>query len=989
MSTMRVEPVSLPARESYLPVLFRCLDAHPGRPAGLPVGQTYVYEQDVSKAALKELDDGAAKQEVPKTTSAKTLRNSLGFLELNVGDTIFARKKGDPKNGSLDILQALVLDRHYFTKPVTDGIDGDGSMPDLELADGLDSNNAADNLPSFKVVENLTRVRNDMLGEENERGPSIPLLNPASKASSPDTATITPEWLSTGEMVIRPLPVVPLPKPDLKRIKLESPSNDSKPNNSAGVHARPSLRLLSLGPHHGVRSSHLMQRGSYSTTSTSHPNRLATRSHLLVQSGKFPRHRTIGPSMYGHLRGQRRSLKLRITHGVSGKLPMQRKSKSIYLSGFKATLSDSSITDAQTTSTLAGESEKVAIEEPSFVTGLSTAGGISEMPLDEEKMLASASGDLTPLQRQNSVEDVAVAEEVNTAQLAIEYSSLQDQANGLVEEAETGPAPPGPSSPQGHANVESRGVEEQTGATPVPFDNERIWRGIASVGVSMDHDSPDSTQGNSFQQNDDMAFPSDTDMDLVLSEVCCSPVIIDIGLITSLRTSLKFSFARVLGAESTSEPAMLNPELLQLRTKNPCINPLRVFQDDGGSEENFELDVSEDGDSDDLPEDGDSDDPPEDGDSDDLPDNETASRSPISLVDFSMDDINSIRKHRKDAPATKGDIVTILKHIPKLGAVNSPGPSSSKARGPKKMAATHRPGYELQEKSEIRATCLSMLGCANTRSEFPPQPTPEEQERFLLTGHGGPKRKKFRIVLSKGSIRCHWNREAARVVVRTVYKTLGDSVLTREDLEKHTLTHFRRLVDQENDIQKAKGGIAPTQDDLDKEKANESANRRRELANRRGRALDIFGMDSTLATAIHSLGYDGMSEDEDEERNGKRRRVVRKLEWREDSVTAALWVLDALHLSTHWKETGKPKPGKFPEVRVRSNRLDKRAAVPSLPRNFYKPAYLSSLKGWQKRNLGITKAISIKFDEETLEFARRYQDVTSLSNPPRPKINRK
>ncbi|KAI0310453.1 hypothetical protein OF83DRAFT_1178532 [Amylostereum chailletii] len=165
MPPIHVSCVSLPACKPYLPELLLCLDAHPGHPSGLPVGNTYVFEQDVSKAALKHLDNKALKQEVPKMTSAKDLEEDLGFLELKAGDAIFARKKGDPDDGSLDVLQALVLKRVHFTKPVQNDTNDDATLPALEDIDGYDSDNS---LPPIEAVDALVAYRIVELGVQGK-----------------------------------------------------------------------------------------------------------------------------------------------------------------------------------------------------------------------------------------------------------------------------------------------------------------------------------------------------------------------------------------------------------------------------------------------------------------------------------------------------------------------------------------------------------------------------------------------------------------------------------------------------------------------------------------------------------------------------------------------------------------------------------------------------------------------------------------------------
>lgn len=102
-----------------------------------------------------------------------------------------------------------------------------------------------------------------------------------------------------------------------------------------------------------------------------------------------------------------------------------------------------------------------------------------------------------------------------------------------------------------------------------------------------------------------------------------------------------------------------------------------------------------------------------------------------------------------------------------------------------------------------------------------------------------------------------------------------------------------------------------------------------------------------------------MSGDESEHSNGHRRYVVRKLNWRLDEVMGVLRALDALALASHWTEAGRPKSGKFPHVRIDSDRVEDRDPVPNLPLNFYRPDWLEALDNYERRALNIGKPVKL------------------------------
>jgi hypothetical protein len=117
-----------------------------------------------------------------------------------------------------------------------------------------------------------------------------------------------------------------------------------------------------------------------------------------------------------------------------------------------------------------------------------------------------------------------------------------------------------------------------------------------------------------------------------------------------------------------------------------------------------------------------------------------------------------------------------------------------------------------------------------------------------------------------------------------------------------------------------------------------------------------------------------MSGDESDHSGGHRRYVVQKLNWRSDEVTAVLRVLDALALVAHWTSDGRPRPGKFPHVRIDSSRVEARDPVRNLPRNFYRAEWLDTLDKDERRELSMGKRVDLHLPNRVLRY------VTSSRN---------
>lgn len=150
-----------------------------------------------------------------------------------------------------------------------------------------------------------------------------------------------------------------------------------------------------------------------------------------------------------------------------------------------------------------------------------------------------------------------------------------------------------------------------------------------------------------------------------------------------------------------------------------------------------------------------------------------------------------------------------------------------------------------------------------------------------------------------------------------------------------------------------------------------------------------------------------MSGDESDHSGGRRRYVVRKLQWRSNDVTNTLRVLDALALVSHWTSDGRPRPGKFPHVRIDSTRVEDRDPVRNLPRNFYKVDWLNTLDEHELRELNMGKPIDLNLPDHILRcvtsvslpieafldfvclrIAHRYKDASDPQRPPLPRRER-
>ncbi|KAI9437097.1 hypothetical protein BJY52DRAFT_1130163 [Lactarius psammicola] len=247
------------------------------------------------------------------------------------------------------------------------------------------------------------------------------------------------------------------------------------------------------------------------------------------------------------------------------------------------------------------------------------------------------------------------------------------------------------------------------------------------------------------------------------------------------------------------------------------------------------------------------------------------------------------------------------------------------------------------------------MGRKNRNSPFS-LPSKSEFERFEDRNYGGPTREDFHVQLD-GSLACNWNRRAADIFARTYIKKKC-RLFKREDLAACFKVHLRTL---KNQYKRIKAGSKKKQ--VDVERVSTSAHRTQRqgvsIAQRRGQVLAAYEELQGIARHLNKLGAEGMSGDESDHSGGHRRYVVCKLNWRSDEVTHVLRVLDALVLVSHWTSDGRPRPGKFPHVRIDSDRVENRNAVRNLPRNFYRPQWLRTLDKYELRELNMRKPVEL------------------------------
>ncbi|KAH9168267.1 hypothetical protein EDB89DRAFT_1855711 [Lactarius sanguifluus] len=238
-------------------------------------------------------------------------------------------------------------------------------------------------------------------------------------------------------------------------------------------------------------------------------------------------------------------------------------------------------------------------------------------------------------------------------------------------------------------------------------------------------------------------------------------------------------------------------------------------------------------------------------------------------------------------------------------------------------------------------------------------PSKKEFQRFEKRNIGGPTRKDFRVQLV-GSLACRWNGRAADVFARTYIKKKGRDrcPFEHEDLAACFKVHLRTL---KNQYERIKAGSNKTRADAaERHSSSARRTRRQGIAQRRGQVLAAYEELRDIACHLDKLGAEGMSGDESDHTGGHRRYVVRKLNWRSDEVTRVLRILDALVLVSHWTSDGRPRPGKFPHIRIDSNRVENREPVRNLPRNFYQPEWLDTLDKYERQELKIRKPVDLK-----------------------------
>lgn len=111
-----------------------------------------------------------------------------------------------------------------------------------------------------------------------------------------------------------------------------------------------------------------------------------------------------------------------------------------------------------------------------------------------------------------------------------------------------------------------------------------------------------------------------------------------------------------------------------------------------------------------------------------------------------------------------------------------------------------------------------------------------------------------------------------------------------------------------------------------------------------------------------------MSGDESDVRNGDCRYVVPVLEWRNPEVLEWLRIHDHLYLSTRFTTDNRATPGRFPNSRTYSKRVEAgRRPVAGLPLNFYSPVWLAGLTDLERHMLKIQPAVDLNFPPHILK----------------------
>ncbi|KAF9645717.1 hypothetical protein BDM02DRAFT_3100972 [Thelephora ganbajun] len=93
---------------------------------------------------------------------------------------------------------------------------------------------------------------------------------------------------------------------------------------------------------------------------------------------------------------------------------------------------------------------------------------------------------------------------------------------------------------------------------------------------------------------------------------------------------------------------------------------------------------------------------------------------------------------------------------------------------------------------------------------------------------------------------------------------------------------------------------------------------------------------------LKDLGIDGMSSDEEEIFNGRKRYLILTPEWRDPLLTPWLWIFDRLCLYHHREGEAVDGRGHMPRQRVTTNLAStSKRFVSGLPINTYKKSWLA------------------------------------------------
>jgi hypothetical protein len=130
----------------------------------------------------------------------------------------------------------------------------------------------------------------------------------------------------------------------------------------------------------------------------------------------------------------------------------------------------------------------------------------------------------------------------------------------------------------------------------------------------------------------------------------------------------------------------------------------------------------------------------------------------------------------------------------------------------------------------------------------------------------------------------------------------------------------------------------------------------------------IPGVDN-LITELKQLPVDTMSGDETEYDDDEGSYLVKtRCEWRSKEADDFFEICDALDLSTRFDSSDRPDKGRFPDVRIASNRRDGRPVPPRLPQNLYSADYKENLTASEREDLRMRPTVKFIVPVPLLQY---------------------